>query len=322
MRSVQVVRLDGPQGVELVDVPAPEPAPGQLLVEVHALGVSWPDLLQSRGDYQLRPEVPFQLGMDFAGVVARAPHGCGFQEGDRVACVLPYGGGADLVAVDVGSVLPLPDQVTFVKAAALPLNYLTAQFALQTRAQLQPGETVLVHGAAGGVGTASLQVARGLGARTIAVVSTEAKADFVRGLGADHAVLVDGFLGAVRDLTDGVGVDVVVDVVGGDLMTDSLRSLAPLGRLLVVGFTGGAIPQVKVNRLLLGNIDVRGVGWGGYAMGRPGYLRTQWDALLPMLESGVLDPPVPTTYPVEEAARALTDLASRSVLGKTVLTLR
>jgi NADPH2:quinone reductase len=322
MRSVQVVRLDGPRGVEVVDAPDPSPGPGQVLVEVHALGMSWPDLLQSRGEYQLRPELPFQLGVDFAGVVVAAPAASGFAPGDRVACVLPYGGGADLVAVDAGSVFPLPDGVDLVKAAALPMNYLTAQFALHTRGQLQPDETVLVHGAAGGVGTASLQVARGYGARTVAVVSTEAKAEFVRGLGADHAVLTDGFLGAVKELTDGRGVDVVVDVVGGDLMTDSLRALAPLGRLLVVGFTGGAIPQVKVNRLLLGNLDVRGVGWGAFAMTRAGYLRSQWDALLPMLESGVLDPPVLTTYPLQEVGRALADLESRAVLGKTVLTLR
>ena len=289
---------------------------------MHALGMSWPDLLLSRGEYQLKPEVPFQLGVDFAGVVREAPDGSGFSAGDRVAAVLPYGGGADLVAIHPGSVFPLPDSVTFEKAAALPMNYLTAQFALETRAQLRAGETVLVHGAAGGVGTASLQVAKGLGARTVAVVSTPEKADFVRALGADEAVLVDGFLPAVKELTGGAGVDVLVDVVGGDLMTDSLRALAPQGRLMVVGFTGGSIPAVKVNRLLLNNIDVRGVGWGAFAMTREGYLREQWDALLPMLESGVVDPPVATTYPVEEVGRALTDLEQRAVLGKVVLLLR
>jgi NADPH:quinone reductase len=322
MRSVQVVRLEGPAGVEVVEAPEPAAGAGQVLVEVHALGVSWPDLLLARGEYQLRPDPPFQLGVDLAGVVREAPDGSGLATGDRVACCLPYGGGADLVAVPVEAVFPLPGSVGFEQAAALPMNYLTAQFALGTRAQLRAGETVLVHGAAGGVGTACLQVARGLGARTIAAVSTREKADFVRSLGADHAVLVDGFLGAVRELTGGAGVDVVVDVVGGDLMTDSLRSLAPLGRLLVVGFTAGAIPTVRVNRLLLNNIDVRGVGWGAYALGRPGFMRGQWDALLPLLASGVVDPPVGTTYPVEEVSRALTDLSERRVKGKTVLTLR
>jgi NADPH2:quinone reductase len=322
MRSVQVVSTEGPSGVQVVEAAQPVRGEHEVLVEVHALGVSWPDLLLSRGEYQLKPETPFQLGVDLAGVVREAPGGSGFAAGDRVACCVPYGGGADLVAVSADAVFPLPDAVTFEKAAALPMNYLTAQFALATRAQVREGETVLVHGAAGGVGTATLQVAKGYGARTVAVVSTPEKADFVRSLGADDAVLVDGFLGAVKELTGGRGVDVVVDVVGGDLMTDSLRSLGPLGRLLVVGFTGGSIPEVKVNRLLLNNIDVRGVGWGAFAMVRPGFMREQWDALLPMLESGVVDPPVQTTYPVEDVARALEDLAERRVIGKTVLSLR
>jgi NADPH2:quinone reductase len=322
MRSVQVVSLDGPAGVRVVEAPEPTPGPEEVLVEVHALGISWPDLLQSRGEYQLKPELPFQLGVDFAGVVRAAPEDSEVRAGDRVACCLPYGGGADLVALHRDSVFPLPDSVTFEKAAALPMNYLTAQFALATRAQLRAGETVLVHGASGGVGTASLQVAKGYGARTVAVVSTPAKADFVRDLGADEVVLVDGFLPAVKELTGGVGVDVVVDVVGGDLMTDSLRALAPQGRLLVVGFTAGSIPAVKVNRLLLNNIDVRGVGWGAYAMVRPGFMRSQWDALLPMVESGTVDPPLGSTLPLEDVATALTEMEQRRVRGKTVLLLR
>jgi NADPH2:quinone reductase len=234
--------------------------------------------------------------------------------------VLPYGGGAEVVALGADSVFPLPDNVSFEAGAALPMNYLTAQFALATRAQLQAGETVLVHGAAGGVGTATIQVAKGYGARVIAVVSTEEKGEVARRAGADEVVLVEGFLAAVKELTGGAGVDVVMDVVGGDLMTDSLRALGPLGRLLVVGFTGGSIPQVRVNRLLLNNIDVRGVGWGAYAMARPGFMRRQWDDLVPMLESGVVDPPIGATYAFDEMGRALDDLAERRTLGKAVLT--
>ena len=321
MRAVQVVRLEGPQGVDVVDVPEPA-AEGKVLVDVHALGVAFPDLLLSAGQYQLKPEPPFTLGVDFAGVVREAPEGSGFAAGDRVACCLPYGGGADVVAIDPESVFPLPDSMSFEQGAALPMNYLTAQFALATRAQLRAGETVLVHGAAGGVGTASIQVAKGYGARTIAVVSTEEKGEVARRAGADEVVLVDGFAKAVKELTDGRGVDVVVDVVGGDLMTDSLRCLAPLGRLLVVGFTAGAIPEVRVNRLLLNNIDVRGVGWGAYAMVRSGFMRSQWDELLPMMESGVVDPPIGSTYPLEDVRVALTDLAERRATGKSVLSLK
>ncbi|HEY0775149.1 MAG TPA: NADPH:quinone oxidoreductase family protein [Nocardioidaceae bacterium] len=322
MRAVQVVRLEGPSGVDVVDVPEPTASEGQVLVDVRAVGVSFPDLLLSAGQYQLKPETPCQLGVDVAGVVRSAPEGSGFAAGDRVACVLPYGGGADVVAIDPESVFPLPDNLSFEQGAALPMNYLTAQFALGTRGQLREGETVLVHGAAGGVGTASIQVAKGYGARVIAVVSTEEKARVAKAAGADEAVLVDGFLAAVKELTDGRGVDVVVDVVGGDLMTDSLRSLAPQGRLLVVGFTAGAIPEVRVNRLLLNNIDVRGVGWGAYAMVRPGFMRRQWEALLPMMESGAVNPPIGTSYPLEDVRTALTDLAERRATGKSVLTLR
>lgn len=321
MRSLQVTSLDGPAGVSMREVPDALAEDGQVLVEVKAVGVSWPDLLQSRGQYQLKPELPFQLGIDFAGVVREAPEGCGFRSGQRVACCLPYGGGADLVSVHPDSVFPLPDTLGFEQGAAIPMNYLTAEFALATRGGLQPGDTLLVNGAAGGVGTASIQVGKGLGARVMALVSTEQKAAFAKAAGADETVLTDGFLVAVKELTGGAGVDVVLDVVGEPLMTDSLRSLAPLGRLLVVGFTGGEIPVVRTNRLLLNNIDVRGVGWGAYAMARPGYLRSQWDRLLPMMESGVIDPPIGSTYPMAEVTAALTEMDARRTLGKSVLLL-
>ena len=196
--------------------------------------------------------------------------------------------------------------LSFEEGAALPMNYLTAQFALAERGDLRAGETVLVHGAAGGVGTATIQVAKGYGARTIAVVSSDDKGEVARAAGADEVVLLDGFKDAVAALTGGKGVDVIVDVVGGEVFTDSLRSLATQGRLLVVGFASGqGIPEVRVNRLLLNNVDVRGVGWGAYAMVRPGYLQEQWRALLPMIESGVVKPPIGATYGFEEMGRAL-----------------
>jgi NADPH2:quinone reductase len=201
------------------------------------------------------------------------------------------------------------------------MNYLTAEFALGTRGELQQGETVLVNGAAGGVGTAAIQVAKGMGARVIAVASTQEKCEFARRAGADEAVLVEGFRDAVKELTGGQGVDVLVDVVGGDLMTDSLRSLGTQGRLLVLGFTGGTIPEVKVNRLLLNNVDVRGVGWGAYAMVRAGFMRAQWDRLVPMMRSGAIDPPIGRTYALEQVSEALEEMADRRTLGKSVLVL-
>jgi NADPH2:quinone reductase len=325
MRALQVTTLDGPGALEVRDVPEPEadgPFGPQVLVDVHAVGVSFPDLLLSKGEYQLKPDLPFTLGVDFAGIVRSAPDGSGLAEGDRVAACLPYGGAAETVGLGADSVFPLPDSLSFEQGAALPMNYLTAQFALRERGQVQEGETVLVHGAAGGVGTATLQVAKGYGARTIAVVSTDQKAEVAKAAGADEAVLADGFLGAVKELTDGRGVDLVMDVVGGDLFTDSLRALAPQGRLLVVGFTGGAIPEVKVNRLLLNNVDVRGVGWGAYAMVRPGFMAEQWRELEPMMRAGTIDPPIGATYDLEDFGRALSEMEARRTLGKSIVRVR
>jgi len=320
MRAVQVVEPTGPEHLEVREVPEPTPGHEDVLVEVHAVGVSFPDLLLSRGEYQLKPEPPFTLGVDFAGVVVSGP---GFEPGQRVAGVGPYGNAAELVASPAVSTFPLPDAMSFEEGAALPMNYLTAQFALAERGGLLEGETVLVHGAAGGVGTATIQVAKGYGARTIAVVSTSAKAEVARRAGADEAVLLDGFRDAVAELTGGDGVDIIVDVVGGDTFTDSLRSLGTQGRLLVVGFASGqGIPEVKVNRLLLNNVDVRGVGWGAYAMFRPGYMHEQWAELVPMIESGVVKPPIGATYSFEEFGQALIDMDQRKTLGKSVVRVR
>lgn len=321
MRAVQVVRLDGPQAMEVAEVPDPS-ADGRVLVEVHAAGVTYPEVLLSRGRYQLRPDPPFVPGSEIAGVVRSAPDGARVRPGDRVVAFPGFGGFAELVAADPAAVFPLPDRMSFVSGAAVPMNYLTVHFALTRRGRLQPGDTVLVHGAAGGVGTAACQLAAALGARVVAVVSTPAKGEVARGAGAADVVLADGFKDAVMQLTGGRGVDIVLDPVGGDRFTDSLRCLAVEGRLLVVGFTGGDIPTVKVNRLLLNNISVVGVGWGAFLMQRPDYLQQQWDDLLPHLESGAVDPPLGTIYPLAEAAAAVAELDERRAAGKVVLQVR
>lgn len=318
MRAVQVVRLDGPAAVEIRDVPEPERGADQVLVEVKAAGVNFPDVLQSKGLYQYKPELPFTLGSEVAGVVREAPEGSSLRAGDRVIAFPGTGAFAEVVAAHTDHVLPLPDEVAFTAGACLPMNYLTAHFTLLVRGHLREGQTVLVHGAAGGVGTAVIQLAVALGARVIAVVSTEAKAQAAREVGAHEVVLADGFRDTVKALAP-QGVDMVVDPVGGDRFTDSLRSLAPEGRLLVVGFTAGEIPTVRVNRLLLNNIDVVGVGWGAFAFARPGYLATQWEELLPHVRSGALDPLVSATFPLEKAAEALARIDERQVTGKVVL---
>ena len=320
MRAVQVLTTTGPADLQVTDIPEPTAGEGEVLIEVHRVGVSFPDLLLSRGEYQMKPEPPFSLGVDVAGTVVS---GDGFEPGQRVAAVAGWGGAQERAVLPRDAVFALPDELSFDEGAALPMNYLTAQFALAERGGLAVGETVLVHGAAGGVGTATIQVARGMGARTIAVVSTEEKAQVARDAGADDTVLLEGFKDAVKELTQGRGVDVVLDVVGGDAFTDSLRSLATQGRLLVVGFAAGqGIPEVKVNRLLLNNIDVRGVGWGAYAMVRPGYMHEQWQALVPMMASGVVKPPIGATYAMEEFGQALVDMDERRTLGKSVVRIR
>ena len=317
MRAVQVTSLAGPAAVEVVDVPEPTPWPGQVVIEVAAVGVSFPDVLLSKGEYQLKPELPFTLGVDFAGTIVE---GAGdLQAGQRVVACLPYGGAAERVAHSPEFVFALPDSLSFEKAAAIPMNYMTAHFVLVERGDLKAGETVLVHGAAGGVGTATIQVARGLGARVIAVVSTSAKAEVAKAAGADEVVLLDGFRDAVTALG---GADIVVDVVGGDAFTDSMRCLRPQGRLMVVGFAAGqGIPEVKVNRLLLNNIDVRGAAWGAHAMVTPGYMQSQWAALLPLIEDGTIDPPIGQTYAFEEFGQALADIDERRAVGKSVVRL-
>lgn len=320
MRAAQVVTLTGPADVAVRDIPEPSAGPDQVLIDVHRVGVSFPDLLLSRGEYQIKPDPPFSLGVDVAGTVVSGP---GFTPGQRVAAVMPWGGAQERVAAAAGATFALPDSLSLDEAAALPMNYLTAEFALQRRAALQPGETVLVHGASGGLGTALIQVAKALGATVIGVVSSEVKGTFARAAGADHVVALDGFRKAVQALTGGAGVDVVADVVGGEAFTDSLRCLGPEGRLLVLGFASGqGIPEVKVNRLLLQNIDVRGVGWGMFAMPRPGFFGEQWQRLLPMIEAGAIRPPIGASYPLADFGTALTDMAQRRTMGKSVILVR
>ena len=322
MHAARITSLDGPSAVAVGDVPEPVRGEGEVLVEVHEAGVSFPDVLLSKGLYQMKPDLPFVPGAECAGIVREAPEGSEFATGDRVAAFPIFGAFAETVSVPSEFVFPIPDSVSFRAAAAVPMNYLTVHFALTRRGRLEAGETVLVHGAAGGIGTAAIQYARALGARVIAVASTDDKCAVARAAGADEAVLADGFLDRVKELTGGRGVDVVVDPVGGDRFTDSLRSLAVEGRLLVNGFTAGEIPTVKVNRLLLGNTSVVGVAWGAFWNREPGYVRRQWDELLPLLADGRLDPPLGSAYPLADVAAALRELDDRRATGKVTLTVR
>ena len=317
MRAALIERLDGPGAVVVRDVPEPVAGPGQVLIDVLAAGVVFPDVLQTRGAYQLRPPLPFSPGAEVAGTVRAAGHG--FTAGDRVAAVTMTGGLAEVVAADARLVFPLPDDVAFETAAAIPLNYLTMHFAYHQRATLQLGETVLVHGGGGGLGIAACQLAVAHGATVAAVVSSEAKAAVARDAGAHEVVPVEGFLDAVRGFTGGRGVDLVVDPVGGDRFTDSLRCLAPEGRLLVLGFTAGDIPTVKVNRLLLTNTTVMGVASAEYWRTHPELPAQEWADLLPLIGSGAIDPMVRSVYDLDHVVEAITELDERRAAGRVVV---
>ncbi len=318
MKALVARELSGPAGLEYTSV---DDVGGDdaIVVDVGAAGVSFPDLLLMRGEYQLRLEPPFVPGMEVAGVVRAAPYESGFKPGERVTALSMLGGWAEQVAVPPSSLTRTPDEIDDAEAVALLGNYQTMYFALAKRGALRAGETVLVLGSAGGVGTAAIQIAKALGAKVIAMVHRPQALDFVRSLGADIVLpLTGGWLQAVKDHTDGRGVDLVVDPIGGDAFDDAVRALDTEGRLLVIGFAAGGIPTVKVNRLLLRNVSVIGVGYGEYVNRKPGSQAVFEFGVGELVKAG-LRPPPPMRYPLSEGSAALQALADGGVLGKVVL---
>ncbi len=330
MRAVQIVDLTGPDSAlalseisEPLSPPQSMLTPGSgVLVEVHAAGVSFPEVLQTRGEYQIKPPLPFVPGSEIAGIVREAPADAAVKAGDRVAAFCALGGFAELAVAPEFLTFALAPQLDYAQGAGLILNYHTAYFALVLRGRMVAGETVLVHGAAGGVGTAALQVAKGLGAHTIAVVSSDEKQRIAERAGAETVLRSDGPWKDQAKEASGGGVHLVLDPVGGDRFTDSLRCLREEGRVVVVGFTGGSIPEVKVNRLLLGNTEVIGAGWGAYAMARPELCREIGRALEPLIEAGHVAPIVGARFGLEHAAQALREIDERRATGKVVLDVR
>ncbi len=320
MRAQRFESLDGPESLRAADLPLPESG-GQLLIDVVAAGVSFPDVLMSRGLYQMKPPVPFVPGVEVAGTVREAPPGSGFSAGDRVMAVTMLGGFAEAAVAPPGLTCRLPEQFSFAQGAGFILNYHTAHFALSKRAAVQAGETVVVHGAAGGVGTAAIQVARSLGAEVVAVTSSAEKAEVARHAGATRVVDSGGDWPAeLRSLNGGRRADVILDPVGGDRFDESLRCLAPGGKLLVVGFTEGRIPSVAANRLLLRNISVLGVAWGAWLGGDPGLFAETAAALEPMIESGAVAPLIGASFPLDDAVSALRIIDERRATGKVIIT--
>lgn len=317
MKAFELSAYDGPQALRPVEVADPTPEADQLLVEVDAVGINFPDLLFTQGLYQHRPPLPVVPGCEVAGRVLDAPAGSGWQIGERVAGFVWEGSFAERAAIPLRAAVRPPAGASALEAAAMVVNYHTVHFALSRRGQLAAGETLLVLGAAGGVGTAALQVGRGLGARVIAGVRDEAKAATARAAGADEVILLeDGFSAQIRELTGGAGVDVVLDPVGDWLFDEALRGLRAEGRLLVVGFAAGGIPRVKVNRLLLRNASVLGVAFGAILEHDEQLMATQAAALDTMFEAGHVRPLLSAEYRFARLPDALEDLAAGRIAGK------
>ena len=321
MKALVARELSGPSGLIYTDIEDTADAVDQnsVVVDVGAAGVSFPDLLLLRGEYQLRLEPPFVPGMEVAGVVRAAPYESEFKPGQRVTALAMLGGWAERVVVPPSYLTQTPDDLDDAEAVALLGNYQTMYFALAKRGGLRSGETVLVLGSAGGVGTAAVQIAKALGAKVIAMVHRPQAVEFVESLGADVVLpLTNGWLEAVKEHTGGHGVDLVVDPIGGDSFDDAIRALAIEGRLLVIGFAAGGIPTVKVNRLLLRNVSVIGVGYGEFVNRKPGSQSVFAFGVTELVKAG-LRPPPPVRFPLAKGADALESLASGGVQGKLVL---
>ncbi len=323
MRAMLVKEFGEPERMVLEEVEVPEPGHGEILVDVRAIGVNFPDLLVIGGTYQILPEPPFSPGKEVAGLVeAVGPGVSGFEVGDRVMAQMEYGGYGEKALAAATNAAKIPPEMGFEKAAGFGLAYLTAYFSLVRRARLREGETVLVTGAAGGVGIAGVQLAKALGGRVIAVGSTEEKRALALEMGADHAIEADprGFKERVRDLTGGRGADVVLESVGGDMFDASMRAVAWEGRIVIIGFAGGSIPTIKAGHVLVKNITIIGLQSSDYREREPESLQEAHRHLLDLYEKGLIQVHVAETYPLEDAAKALETIRSKRVRGKIVLT--
>jgi NADPH2:quinone reductase len=328
MRALILPALGEPEDLVLKELPDPAAGPGEALVHMRAAAVNFPDLLTIRGQYQVRPALPFIPGKEGAGVIAALGQGVtGLQTGDRVMVQMEIGAFAEKLVVAADDCFPIPDEMGFDEAASVGIAYQTAHFALVERAAVKPGEIVLVTAATGSVGLAALQLAKALGCTVFAGLTTPAKADIARGNGADHVIDLsrDDPRASVRDqihaLTDGAGVDVVIESVGGAVFDGALRSLAWCGRLVVVGFTGGTIANIKSNYLLLKNISVTGVNWANYLDRHPEQVRRVQDEIFRMYRDGTVRVPVQARFAMEDVVQAFDIIRGRRVQGKLVITM-
>ncbi len=319
MRAALITELTGPDGIVVRDLPDPEPQAGEVRIRVEAAGVNFPDLLMSRGLYQVKPPVPFSPGGEVAGQIDAVGDGVAdFAVGDRVLGSTFFGGFATHLCLPVVRVERLPDSMSTETAAAFTFTYATSWHGLVDRGQLQSGERLLVLGAAGGVGLAAVEIGRALGAEVVAAASTDDKLELCRQHGATHTInyATDDLAKRLKALG---GVDVVYDPVGGDFSQAALRRLRPGGRHLVVGFAAGAIPEIPLNLTLLKECQIVGVAWGAWSLRNPEAQKANQQTLFEMFTKGVLSPHVSRRYRLEEVPEALRAMDERRVLGKFVI---
>ncbi|MDI4655434.1 NADPH:quinone oxidoreductase family protein [Xanthobacter autotrophicus] len=321
MRGWRVHEITEDGAMVFGDCPDPRATGDGCVVKVAAAGVNFLDTLMIRGRYQVKPPLPFTPGIEVAGTVVEAGPDSRFRPGDRLCALMDHGGFADHAAVPALGAQKLPDDFPLREAVALPVIYPTAHLALRHRAGLKAGETVLVHAGAGGVGSAAIQLARHWGARVIATAGGPQKTALCRDLGADEIIdyAAEPLVERVKEITHGRGVDVIVDPVGGKVAVDSLRCLAWGGRLVIVGFAGGAVADLPSNRLLLKNAAAMGVYWGAYRQHRPELVGVLFDELFALRRTGAIVPLIRDVFPLAQAPAALEALAGRRTVGKVVL---
>ena len=324
MRALMCKEYGPPESLELVTVDDPQPGPGEILVDVHAAGLNFPDVLVIAGQYQEKTEPPFVPGNEAAGVVAAVGDGVErFKPGDKVIAMPRGGTFAEKCVVNEALAMPLLPGLDFAQGAGFAVTYGTSYHALRQSAQLEAGERVLVLGAAGGVGITAVEIAKAMGAEVIAAASNDDKLEFARGAGADHLINYgkDSLRDAVKALTDGKGVDVVYDPVGGELALQALRSLAWHGRYLVIGFASGDIPKLPANIALLKEASIIGVWWGTWVAKTPAGHIANIKELAALIAEGKLGPRISEKYPLEQYADAFGAITGRRALGKVVLTM-
>lgn len=331
MKALLSIRPGGPEALELHDIRTPEPAHGEVRIRVHACGINYPDNLIIRDEYQFKPQRPFAPGCEVAGVIEGVGSGVeGWETGQRVIATMIHGGLAEYAVVPAHAVVRLPEHRGYVEAAALMLAYATAMHALVNRGRLTSGETLLVLGAAGGVGRAAIEIGKALGAVVVAGVSTLEKAEAAKAAGADGTVLYGRaplsrdeqrlLTEALKSAVGAEGADVIYDPVGGDYAEPALRAIAWLGRYLVIGFTAG-IPRIPLNLALLKSCDVRGVFWGAFFERDRAESNKIVEQLLQWWSIGKINPHVSHVWPLERGSEAITCLSSRSAVGKIVVTI-